>query len=258
MIPQSRGTSIKWRKPEVPVVEAQLAVSAELTEIGYRLRYEAYRHGGYIAEHPNRSFSDSYDEAGNSWTTVIFKQNEPAATVRVVRHDPDSSGCDRHELPAMAIFGDEIAAIMGTIRSSGKSPKIMEICRLARAPQFSKDLDVVFALFRTAGYLFLNFDADVVFNAVRSHHIPMYRRFGFQELEKPKPYPGLSCAMGLMASFRPGHAALIEGQPFLRGITTADAAYAGLIAGERVSIFGDQPAPIHQSGGAITAARQAG
>lgn len=228
----------RWARPTDFGLEAQLAIGDHLNDVSYRLRYQAYKNGGFIPDNEHECFSDEYDAYGNCRTAVVFKDGVPAATVRVTRHDPASDGSDRHELPAMKMFGAEIQAVMSALSLPARPPRVLEINRLARAPSFAKDLDVVFALFRVAGYLFLDFDADIVFNAVRAHHVPMYRRFGFQQLEEPRQYPGLAMKTGLMASFRPGHAALIEGQPFLRGITTSDDVFTGLMAGERVPIFG--------------------
>ena len=79
-----------------------------------------------------------------------------------------------------------------------------------------------------------------MFNAVRAHHMPMYRRFGFQQLEAPRQYPGLAFKTGLMACFRPNYADARDNLPFLKGISTKDERYAGLIAGERVKLFDDR------------------
>lgn len=248
---------IRWNERSATAIEAQLALGPKLSEVAYRLRYDAYFRGGFIPGNTNGMFSDEFDSMGNCRTVIVFKGGVPAATIRITRHDPSGSREDQHDLPAMKMFGSEIRSILQAICPADRPARALEINRLARSPQYSKNIDVVFALFRVAGYLFLNFNADVVFNAVRSHHAPMYRRFGFQQLEEPKQYPGLAMKTGLMASFSPGHAALIDGQPFLRGIATTDEAYAGLIAGERVAIFGARSARAPQSP-QLTEVRQAG
>ncbi len=235
-------------------VEAQLAVDAELYEVAFRLRYEAYRSYGYIAEAPAQIFSDSYDEQVNCRTVIVSKNGTPAATVRVSVFDPNLAGLRPPKLQAMEIFDAEISETMTALRLTDRQPRVMEIAKLARMPQFAKDIEVVFALYRAAGYLILHNDADIVFNAVRAHHVPMYRRFGFQALTPPRSYPGLSFQTALMACFRPSYAAARDHLPFLRGIATTDSAYAGLIAGERVRIFGDDaPAikPAHPADAAV-------
>lgn len=233
------GASVKWTPRDQQGVEMQLALGDAVTETAYRIRHEAYVSGGFIEARADGMFSDQYDEQGNCRVVVVFKGGQPAGTVRVARHDPSSPGVERHPVPTMSVFGPEINQMMTQLADQGAAPRIMEICRLARMPAFERDFDVLFALFRAAAYLFLEYDADIVFNAARSHHMPMYRRFGFQPLVEPRLYPGLNCPMGLMGSFRTGHSALIAGQPFMRGITRSDAAYRGLVAGQRVAAFGD-------------------
>lgn len=232
-------TSVRWSPRDRDGVEMQLALTGELTETAYHIRHEAYVSGGFIEARVDGMFTDSYDAQGNCRVVVVFKNDVPAGTVRVVRHDPSSEGVERHPVPVMAAFGAEIREMMDQLAGQGAGSRIMEICRLARMPAFERDIDVLFALFRAAAYLFLEFDAEIVFNAARSHHMPMYRRFGFRPLVEPRLYPGLNCSMGLMGSFPSGHSALIEGQPFMRGITRGDAAYRGLVAGLRVAAFGD-------------------
>ena len=244
-----RGVGIKNFRPSNDNIEAQLALGMRLVETAHRLRYVAYRSYGYIADHPDGLFSDTYDIQPNCRTALVFKRGVPAATVRVSVHDPDGSDVERLRLQAMEIFGNEIKTTMSALCLNNRSPRVMEIAKLARSPEYCKDIDVVFALYRTAAYLILHHDIDIVFNAIRPHHIPMYRRFGFQQLTDPRQYPGLGFKTALMACFRPNFAHSRDNLPFLKGISKDDASYAGLIAGERVTLFGtpwrDEPTPNH-------------
>lgn len=86
------------------------------------------------------------------------------------------------------------------------------------------------------GYLILHHDVDIVFNAVRPHHVPMYRRFGFQPLTSPRHYPCLSYKTVLMACFRRDYGAALRNLPFLQGISTDDLTYSGLLAGDLVAV----------------------
>jgi hypothetical protein len=223
-------------------IEAQLATGNRLREEAFRLRYEAYRSQGFISEHPARLFSDRYDQQANCTTILVYRNDVAAATVRVSTFDPDKARESANRLQAMEIFETEIFATMKSLRLSDRQPKIMEIAKLARLPEYSREIDVVFALYRAAGYLILQNSVDIVFNAVRSHHAPMYRRFGFQALTGPRSYPGLAFQTILMACFSDTFDKARTGLPFLHGISKDDAAYAGLIAGERVAIFGDEDA----------------
>jgi hypothetical protein len=225
-------------------IEAQLVDDRGLHEVAFHLRYKAYRSYQYISDRPDQLFSDRYDEQSNCRTVIVFKNGNPAATVRVSVFAPDRPDARGLKLQAMEIFGTEIDDTMAALRLPDRQPRVMEIAKLARLPEFAKDIEVVFALYRVAGYFILQNDADIVFSAVRAHHVPMYRRFGFQELTPPRAYPGLSFTTALMACFRTSYDQARNNLPFLRGISTDDAAYAGLIAGERVPIFGAAAAPI--------------
>ncbi len=132
-------------------LEAQLALGKRLAEAAYRLRYEAYRSYGYIGDRPGGLYSDSYDAQANSRTAIVFRQDAPAATVRITVHDPASVDSDYHKMPAMEIFGDEIKATMAALRLNGRNPRAVEIGRLVRSPAYVKNFAIVFALFRTAG-----------------------------------------------------------------------------------------------------------
>ncbi|GBQ08958.1 N-acyl amino acid synthase FeeM domain-containing protein [Acidiphilium acidophilum] len=239
-------------QPNIPlanVTTAALAIHPKLTKQAYRIRYDAYHSSGNLASLPDQIFHDKYDCQPNFRTALVFKDDVAAATVRIGLYQPPTPECAEYKLPVMEIFGSEIEAILSRLTISRNMPAAVEIGRLARSPAFEDDSRLVFALFRVAGYAILHFDADVVFNAVRVHHIPMYRRFGFQQLGEPRLYPGLTCKMGLMACFRPSYATARSSLPFLRGISKDDAAYAGLIAGERVAIFGDNaPSAVRPAG----------
>lgn len=218
---------------------ASLAFNARDADQAYRIRYDAYHASGNLDSQKEPIFCDKYDSQPNFRTALIFKNNVPAATVRIGHCRTVSPARAEHKLPAMEIFGAEIEEILTSISTNGSTPTSIEIGRLARSPAFDDDNRLVFALFRVAGYIILHLDADVVLNAVRVHHIPMYRRFGFRQFGEPRLYPGLTCNMALMACFRSSYDSARSNLPFLRGISKEDAAYAGLIAGERVAIFGD-------------------
>ncbi|MDD2862675.1 MAG: hypothetical protein PHI71_16640 [Acidiphilium sp.] len=245
----SEAAPVRWTKPKEGAIEAQIVADQDLADVAYRLRYEAYLDGAFIPESAVQRFSDEYDTYGNSRTVVVFQDGVPAGTVRVTRHDPGGCENDRHDLPCMKLFEHEIERLVAQLHLPARTPRLIEINRLARSTIYKNNINVIFALFRFAAYIHLEFDADIVLNAVRAHHAPMYRRFGFQQVEAPRQYPGLAMKTGLVASFPSGHAGLIEGQPFLRGISKDDAAYAGLIAGERVAIFGDNaPSAVRPAG----------
>lgn len=240
---------IRIQKFSCTGLEAQLVLNPNHANLAFRLRYNAYRSRDYIPTRTDHLFFDSYDKQTNFQTILIFKHGIEAATARVSVFDPNDTDSDQNKLQAMEIFDDKIEATISALRLNGKYPRVMEIAKLARSLAFAKDINPIFGAYRAAGYLILHHDIDIVFSGVRTHHIPIYRRFGFQQLTPPREYPGLAFRTGLMACFRPGFAAARENLPFLRGISTDDACYAGLIAGERVSLSAPKPEIATPDGG---------
>ncbi|MDD2877460.1 MAG: hypothetical protein PHT60_10755 [Acidiphilium sp.] len=116
----------------------QLEIGSRLTEIAYRLRYDAYYNGGFIPENFDNLFAGEYDLYGIGHTAIIFQSGTPAATVRIARHDPLGSENDRHELPAMKMFGSEIRSVVAALETKNRSSRAIEINRLARATNFAK------------------------------------------------------------------------------------------------------------------------
>ncbi len=228
--------SVSWHCPQADLIEVQRACTAAMKDLAYAIRYQAYRAGDYIRPRDNSRFFDDYDMKSNAQTIVLFKNGLPAATARLCIQDPTS---DRLEhVPAMEIFGPEINAMCRRPEFEGRSPKVIEMNKLARLPEYGRDVNIVFAMFRTGAYIHLHARTDIFLYAVRSHHVPIYRRMGFHLLTEPRAYPGLDFSTSLMASFPADHERLINGQSFMRGISADDSVCRGLMAGERVAIFG--------------------
>jgi hypothetical protein len=217
--------------------EAQLALTESLRATAYQIRHEGYHSYEYITERPDGLFSDKYDGRRNVRTAIIYRNGIAAATVRLCLFDPTGGMPDSDSVPAMEIFGDEITGLVDALSKNNPACRAVEVTRMARRPEFANDKGLIHALFRVVGYLILYFDADIVINACRPHHVPMYRRFGFQKLEEPRQYPNLTYQAALMACFRANYGAATANLPFLRGISMDDAAYASLIAGERTKVF---------------------
>lgn len=211
---------------------AQLADDEAGQTAAYRIRYDGYLSYGHISDTSAGMFTDKYDHLANFMTAVITKDGTPAGTVRV-------GVCRQGRqdiLPAMEIFPDEIAASLALAGAHGRATTAVEVGRLARSPAFGRDATILHAMFRTAGYLIIHHRADVVFSAVRLHHRPMYKRFGFVQISEPKPYPGLICDMVLMACVKADFGDAIENLPFLQGVDDQAAQSSRLIAGERITI----------------------
>jgi hypothetical protein len=216
-------------------IELQLANTPEARGHAYKIRHDAYLSYNYITPRETGLFSDKYDERQNVATVLVTKGGEPAATVRVCLYDSLGRLPDADRIPAMEIFESEIRALTCDEQGSGRL-RAVEITRLARRCDLANDKAVISAMFRAVGYLVLAYDADIVLNACRPHHIPMYRRFGFRKIEEPRQYPNLTYKAALLACFRSSYDQAQATLPFLRGISVHDWAYEQLLKGELVEV----------------------
>lgn len=232
--PSVTEIGIRCRPNKGNLIEAQIVDDQDLRRMAYRIRYEAYHACGFVSDRDDGVFSDEYDTRPNCRTVLILRNGVPAGTIRVAAYDPGHADPAYHRVQAMEIFEPTIRSTVEAARRPGTPGVAVEIGKLARSAAATNDMEVLFALFRAAGYLIMHLRADVVFNAVRSHHMPMYRRFGFRQLEAPRQYPSLSFKTGLMACFRDQYQEAVQKLAFLQGISMRDEQYAALIGGGRV------------------------
>ncbi|WP_174502378.1 N-acyl amino acid synthase FeeM domain-containing protein [Acidiphilium sp. C61] len=223
--------------PETQDTTARIAVTPELMREAAKVRYDGYLSYGYIEAHRDKLFTDGYDAAANSRTVVIYRDYRPAATIRVTLLDLDGRWPSADKVPSMDIFGAEILALGETAMRAGRSGRIVEINRFASAPSFANDRTLIIAAFRMVAYLRLYFDADLMINAVRTQHMPMYRRLGFKKIEEPRQYPNLNFSTGLMAMFPEQYETALQKIGFPDGVSVSDPIYTRLIAGESVPAF---------------------
>ena len=228
-------------------VSLQLALNPIIARDAFRVRHDGYQSYGYVDPQEDGLFIDKYDGRPNVKLVVIYKNNVPAATVRMCLFDASGQTPGADRVPAMEIFEQEIREMLSGFAMPDAPQRAVEVSRMARSPAFANDKSVIHALFRAVGYLVLNFRADIVLNACRPHHIPMYRRFGFQQIQEPRQYPNLTYKAALTACFRAHFGSAKADLPFLRGISTEDAVYGSLIAGERTALYPSEPAPVWQA-----------
>jgi hypothetical protein len=219
-----------------PILEARLALTPETLNEAFELRHAGYLSYGYIDAKEDGLFSDEYDGRDTCRTVVLYKDGVPAAAVRVCLFDPFGGTPGADSIPATAIFHDEITALLGRVGQQNRPPRAVEVTRLARHPDHAEDRSLVYALFRTVGYLILYYDADLVVTAVRAHHMPFYRRLGLQKMEEPRAYPNLKFDTGLMACFRNKFDDVQAQVPLFRGITRNDRFYRPFISGQTMLI----------------------
>lgn len=238
-------------------VAARLVLTADDFRQVHTLRHEAYADAGYLQPNAASVFADDYDTRPSSRTVLLFRDDAPAATVRLCLL-AESAEPDRHDdlggdsLPATRMFGREIDAYIAARRSKGLPVRTVEITRLARLPNYERDLRLMQALFRATGYLILSFDADVIMATVTRSHTPYYRRMGFNLLVEPRAYPGLAVKTALMACETRNHAGVPGFLSSLGTLSIMDSTYQSLMQGRTVDI---EPEP--QRVPAVTAAASA-
>ena len=182
----------------LPQYTARLARDDATRRDAYSLRYLCYLDGGFIKPNKDELFSDKYDGLANTETVVLYQDEEPVASVRVcflsLFHPTPA--------PVRDTFPDQIDALLSPCRRSARGMEAVEITRLVRSPRFANDQGLVFVLYRLAGLLGIQRDVRIILSCVRHNHVPFYRRLQYREVSGPRIYPGLTCAMHLLACSR--------------------------------------------------------
>ncbi len=249
------GRQAEWIKTRnADKLEARLAITETVKKQAYTLRHEGYLSVGYIEAQKQGVLRDKYDNYRSSKTIVLYKNGKAAASARVCLLDPASKIPGAAEIPSNEMFGEEITELLQGLGVGNRPGRAVEITKLARHPDFMKDNDLVFAMFRMTGYLILHFDADVVLTSVRASHVPFYKRLGFQKIAEPRPYPKLNVETALMACFRSSFEGVQKTVPVMNALSSDDDIYPRFMGGELVPVFpqagnnapltGPLPAPI--------------
>jgi hypothetical protein len=232
---------IRPREPER--LTLQIATTPELMDVVYRLRHDSYVSQGFLEPKVSGLFADEWDRRPHFFSFLSFLDDRPAASGRISICTPAAPLKERSETTAMEIFPDEIFGLAEAFRVDRKPTVVLEVSRLTQHPDFSKsNSDPVFAIFRGTFYSILKADADILISAVRRHHMPFYKRIGFQKITEPRPYQKLKFETALMAGFRPSFPLFQQMIPIFQGTDKADSICERLFAGERVKIFDEMPA----------------
>ena len=233
--------AIRPREPHR--VTLQIANNPALMDVVYRLRHDSYVAQGFLDPHVSGRFSDEWDRAPHFFSFLSFVDDQPAASGRISYCTPAAPAKERTATTAMEIFPTEIVQLAEAFRIDSKPTVVVEVSRLTQHPDFSRsNSDPIFAIFRGALYSLLKTNADMLITAVRRHHIPFYRRLGFQKMTEPRPYQKLKFETALMACFRPTLPVVRSVIPIFQEIDKNDGIYEPLFAGERVRIFDGMPA----------------
>jgi hypothetical protein len=224
-------------------ITVQVAKTPALMEEVYRLRHDSYVAQGFLEPKVCGLFSDQWDRFSHFFSMLGYVDGKPAASVRISHCQPAGPPRDRTETTAMEVFEAEIIKLAESFKTGDKPAVVMELSRLTRHPDFSdSNSDVLFGIFRANFYCLRKTNADMLISAVRKHHMPFYRRLGFQKITEPRPYPKLNFETALMACFRQSYDAIEKTIPIFQGINEADSIFQRLFAGERVRIFDEMPA----------------
>lgn len=219
-------------------VTARMAVTEEVLDEALQIRHAAYVAQGLIGRDEECNLLDAWDTAPSTKVIVVYKNGMPVATARVCLYAPETGIAGANAIPAMDVFHQEIVDLHKTLAYGGRPARSIEIARLARHPDLGSDSQPVFALYRMACYVALLVEADAVIAAVQRHHIPFYRRLGFQKLTESRPYSKLKVEGTLMACMRSEGGQLSDAIPILRLVSKSDTTYHDFLAGYRVPVFG--------------------
>lgn len=234
--------------PAKPLITARLALSEDVLREAWAVRHAAYAAQGLITPNETGMLADDWDFSPATRVIVIYKSGDPVATSRISLYAPDSGIPGSNAVPSMAMFEAEIPLMYQDIPHQDDFPWVVDVSRLGRHPSLGTDCEPVFAMYRMICYLLLHYKADALISAVQKHHVPFYKRLGFQKMAEPKAHPRLNLSAALMACIRTEGGHLRDVLRILGLVSEKDSNFAGFIAGERVPVFGTGPAPAELSG----------
>ena len=239
--PASFSTTCKRYKSLAPrhrdVTEAQIASSSAMMKTVFALRHQSYVSQNFIDPRPNGLFHDEFDGRSNCVSILIYRNGVPSASVRASLYDPSGLLPEADTIPALDAFREEINQLAWSYHEDGRPARMLEITRLVRHPDLANDNDLIFALYRMAGYLIVHFKVDIVLSAVRQNHMAFYRRLGFQKVTEPRVYPKLKFLAGLMACFDTSYGDIRRTVPILESVFKHHSICAPFISGERIKVF---------------------
>jgi hypothetical protein len=178
-------------------VDYRQAETDEQREQIFRLRYHAYLREGGISPHPSRLFSDPYDETGNVYLYGLYIDSELASSIRIHVSSKLSPDC-----PALEVFADFLQPKLDAGKVLIDSTRFVtdeELARLYRT--------LPYATVRLSAMAAQYFGADYLLATVRPEHQAFYRRkFHYQLISEPRPYPLLAKPISLMTLHYQSHA----------------------------------------------------
>jgi len=178
-------------------LDCRQADSGEERQAIFRLRYQAYLREGAIEPHISESFSDRYDEMTNAYLFGVYLDDDLVSSIRI------HMVCQDHPYsPSVDAFRD----ILQPEIDAGKT--ITDTSRFVTDEKLSRlHRGLPYITVRLPWLAARHFRPGQAFAAVRPEHQAFYRRtFNCRMICGPRPYPGLTKPLCLMAT-RPSTAA---------------------------------------------------
>ncbi len=219
---------------------ARMTLDRKTRTQAFALRHASYLAGGYIDPRPNGLFSDPYDDLPNCVSIVVYKQELPVASVRLCTLDLDPAMPDWTDIPAKHVFEPEVEHMLANLPRQLGAPRVIEINRLVRHPDYANDFELVFVLFRFVAFMVTRRRIDMMLSCVRRNHQPFYKRLDFETIAGPRSYPELKFATNLMACPGGQFHDIINRYTILDSGAVESGCYDGLFHGETVNVFGDK------------------
>jgi hypothetical protein len=191
-------TRLFQRRPHRAIV-ARWACTEPVRQDAYHIRYHGYLSHSHIKPDESESWSDQFDHAIYAPSIVIYDDNRPVGTVRLCTYDPAGPRSMSQALPSADLFDLTLNRVSGHFGISDRRPKIVEISKLAKLPEYESDFHITMALFKMLKLVVAALYADIIIVAVRAQHMNLYRRLGFEVAETPRLFTKDNVVLGLMA-----------------------------------------------------------
>jgi len=164
--------------------------SRELRDEVYALRYRAYRSVQAVAECKAERFEDKYDHQPNHVLWALTEHDKVVGSIRTTWYDPT----EPWQIPEMDGYGDDVRA------SVPEGKRLLSGNRFVIDPD-RMNADAQYAIFLLRHHMLVaHRRADWALAAVRSNHLPFYRRvLRLERVSEGRNYPGLSSIMYLTA-----------------------------------------------------------
>jgi hypothetical protein len=167
------------------------AHTEDLKEEVYALRYRAYLQEGAIEPHPSERFCDHFDNQPNNVTWALTDHGRVVGSIRTTWYDPADP---THKIPEQLGYPEEVE------RLATASQRILSGNRFVTEPDRPQRDSLYPILLLRHHMMVAHQRADLALAAVRSNHLPFYRRMlQLERVSEGRIYPGLKSVMYLTA-----------------------------------------------------------